>query len=171
MTSWYDIRDFDTQCAESVDEARRGEYSQEEIRDSVRIITELIDEEVAILQGQHDKIYIGGFSQGCAITLATFLLYSKGQLGGVVGLSGCQSMAIDYASNEVDLPLKRQTKMFLYHGEDDPLISVITAEESYQEFKERQLDFSFQKESGLTHSLSDEEILKITDFFSDLMDE
>ena len=45
-------------------------------------------------------------------------------------------MALDYASNEVDLPLKRQTKIFLYHGEDDPLISVIKAEESYQEFKE-----------------------------------
>ena len=57
-------------------------------------------------------------------------MYSDGQLGGVVGLSGGQSLVIDYA-NEVDLPLKRLTKMFLYHGEDDNVIGVDQATQSY----------------------------------------
>jgi len=36
--------------------------SQEEIRDSVRIVTDLIKEEVEALGGAHEKVYIGGFS-------------------------------------------------------------------------------------------------------------
>ena len=64
------------------------------------------------------------------MSIATFLLYSKGKLGGIVGLSGGQSTVIDYAT-EVDLELKRWTKMFLYHGEADPMIGVFEAEKSY----------------------------------------
>ena len=43
-------------------EAMRDLMSQAEIRDSVRIVTELINEEVGILDGQHEKVFIGGFS-------------------------------------------------------------------------------------------------------------
>ena len=63
-------------------------------------------------------------------------------------------MVIDYA-NEVDLPLKRLTKMFLYHGEDDNVIGVDQATKSYLEFGEHQLDHSFEREPRLTHSLSE----------------
>ena len=44
---------------------------------------------------------------------------------------------------EINLELKRRTKMFLYHGEDDDVIHVDAAEKSYQEFFTHQLDFSF----------------------------
>ena len=105
MTSWYDILTLDRPSSLSVEESR-ALMSQEEIRDSVRIVTALIDEEVASLNGQHNKVYIGGFSQGCAISLATFLLYPRGKLGGVIGCSGAHSAVLDY-NTEVDLPLKR----------------------------------------------------------------
>ena len=85
--------------------------------------------------GAHDKVFIGGVSQGCAVSVATFLLYQSGRLGGCVGLSGAHSTVIDYAT-EVDLPLKRQTKVFLYHGEDDPLIAADLAALSYRELQE-----------------------------------
>ena len=105
-------------------------------------MTELIKREVELLDGKHDRVYVGGFSQGCAISLATFLLYPSGRLGGCVGLSGSHCANIDYET-EVDLPLKRQTKMFLYHGEDDPVIPADLAAMSYEEFREHDLDFTF----------------------------
>ena len=105
MTSWYDIKSLGDVSSVPVEQTRQM-YSQEEIRDSVRIITEIINEEVKILGGAHDKVFIGGFSQGCAVSVATFLLYQGGRLGGCVGLSGAHSTVIDYAT-EVDLPLKR----------------------------------------------------------------
>lgn len=46
----------------------------------------MIDEEAKLLGGT-EKVFIGGFSQGCAISLATFLNYPS-VLGGVAGLSG-----------------------------------------------------------------------------------
>ena len=99
----------------------------------MRIVTDLVNAEVQALNGDHTKVFIGGFSQGCAISIATFLLYRDGQLGGCIGLSGAHSGILDY-ENEVDLELKRRTKMFLYHGEDDPMINVETAQKSYREF-------------------------------------
>ena len=84
------------------------------------------------------------------MALATFLLYRAGRLGGVVGTIGAQELDIDYAT-EVDLPLKRQTSMLLYHGESDPLIEPHTASKSYEEFTEHGLNFTFEQEPGLDH--------------------
>ena len=57
-------------------------------------------------------------------------------------MSGANPIILDY-ENEVDIQLKRKTKMFLYHGEDDPVIDVMSAEKSYLEFTTHQLDFTF----------------------------
>lgn len=58
-----------------------------------------------LLDNTPEQIFIGGFSQGCAISIATFLLYKGGRLGGCVGLSGIHVAIIDY-KKEVDLTLK-----------------------------------------------------------------
>ena len=50
------------------------------------IVTKLINAEAAKLGGT-EKVFIGGFSQGCAIALATLINY-PGVLGGAMGLSG-----------------------------------------------------------------------------------
>jgi len=49
-------------------------------------ISKMIDEEAKLL-GSSKKVFIGGFSQGCAISIATLLSYPE-PLGGVVCLSG-----------------------------------------------------------------------------------
>ena len=59
--------------------------------------------------------------------------------------------------------------MFLYHGEEDPMITPETAAKSYEELSANQLDFTFEKEPGLTHSLSMPEIKKIGAFLRGLM--
>ena len=66
-------------------------------------MSKLIDAEAQVLGGAN-KVFVGGFSQGCAISLATFLTYS-GKLGGAVGLSGAQSSKVDW--DKIDMNLKR----------------------------------------------------------------
>ena len=59
--------------------------------------------------------------------------------------------------------------MFLYHGEADPMITADFAEKSYEIFEEKKLDFTFEKEPRLEHSLSLTEIGKLSKFFNSLM--
>jgi predicted esterase len=49
---------------------------------------ELIEKETALLGGNTENIFIGGFSQGCMLSLATFLKMKKEPLGGVMCFSG-----------------------------------------------------------------------------------
>ena len=70
---------------------------------------------------------------------------------------------------QVDLELKKKTDMFLYHGEADPMVPVELTEKSYQIFKEKGLNFTFEKEAGLEHSLSLPEIKKLSKFFNSKM--
>ena len=48
--------------------------------------------------------------------------------------------------------------MFLYHGTDDAMLPAGLSEKTYAEFKDKKLDFTFEKEEGLEHSLSWAEI-------------
>jgi len=132
MTSWYDIMSLD-RAEISTPEQNEKNYSQEEITDSVSIVTKLLDAEVETLGGDHSKVFIGGFSQGCAISLATFLRYDKGALGGVIGLSGAHCATTDW--DNIDLDLKKKTEMFLYHGEHDNMIPCNLAIKSYEVFQ------------------------------------
>ena len=69
------------------------------------------------------------------------------------------------------MKLKKKTKIFLYHGKNDPMIPMGLANESYMEFtnQEVKLDVTFQSEAGLVHSLSQTELGKVAEFFSSLM--
>ena len=70
--SWYDylrkIPDGDVTL-----EFLRESVSQEDIQESVGQIIQLIEEEVCLLNGRHDKVYIGGMSQGVTVALSAFL--------------------------------------------------------------------------------------------------
>ena len=120
------------------------------------LVTKLIVEESKSVRPQN--IFLGGFSQGCCLSLATFLKLKDMQLGGVVGLSGMMALQIKDWDKELDLPLKRKTPMFLYHGESDPMIGCHDAAMSYDLFSKHKLSFEFHTERGLTHSLSMKEI-------------
>ena len=68
--------------------------------------------------------------------------------------------------NKVDLELKKKTPLFLYHGENDQVISPKLAKYTYKELFDRELNMSFETESGLEHSLSIKEIEKVREFFN-----
>jgi phospholipase/carboxylesterase len=81
---------------------------------------ELIKKEVKEL-GSSKQVFIGGFSQGCTIALTTYLRFTGGPLGGVVGVSGFHGANINWA--EVNhLEALKQAPVLLCHGKDDPRI-------------------------------------------------
>ena len=77
MNSWFDI----TALGETL------RVNEEQINASTQRITSVIEEEAKALGGDFGKVFIGGFSQGCCMSLNTAIL-APFRLGGVVGLSG-----------------------------------------------------------------------------------
>ena len=94
MNSWFDIYSLDRKESDTLQQIREN-VNQTHIQKSVNIIHRMLKEEVAEL-GSTEKVFVGGFSQGCALSLASFLLFEGGRLGGVVGLSGNQCADIDW---------------------------------------------------------------------------
>jgi phospholipase/carboxylesterase len=108
MRAWYDISGLE--IAQKQDEAG--------IRDSIRLLGELIEREVA--RGvPANNILLAGFSQGGAIVLSGGLRYAV-RLGGIIGLSTylplAQKTDAEAAPANIDVPI------FMAHGLLDPTI-------------------------------------------------
>jgi phospholipase/carboxylesterase len=108
MRAWYDILGFDGAAGE--DDAG--------LRRSMAQVHALLDreQERGVPAG---RIVLGGFSQGCAMTLLSALRYPK-RLGGLIGMSGYLPLASTLAAERheanADVPL------FLAHGRSDPVV-------------------------------------------------
>lgn len=92
---------------------------------SVEYICTLIDREISEAKVPLDRIVVGGFSQGCAISMLVGLMCRyRGKLGGVVGLSGYLPLAkkVESVARERAKIGDSQTKWFLAHGTRDKLV-------------------------------------------------
>ena len=110
MRAWYDILGMELVRRE--DEAG--------LRESMRLVHQLIDNEVA--RGvPARRIVLGGFSQGCAITISAGLRYPA-RLAGLAALSGYVPLADSTAAERN--PANRETPVFQAHGRNDGVIPV-----------------------------------------------
>lgn len=105
-----------------------------------------MEEEVEFWRSQkvegdiYKRIFVGGFSQGCAISVL-YGLTSKNVIGGVIGLSG-------YLFQSFEIPNKGKLPIFLCHGSNDSLIPIQVSKKSYEKilgdpkviYKQKQLD-------------------------------
>lgn len=108
MRAWYDILGADL--------LRREDEGG--LRESFAQVHALLDREVA--RGvPANRIVLGGFSQGCAITLGAGLRYGQ-RLAGLVGLSGYLPLADTTAAERRDA--NALTPMFLAHGRSDGVV-------------------------------------------------
>ncbi len=64
---------------------------------------------------------MGGFSQGCALSIATMLKYPKA-IGGMIGLSGMNAFKVVDWTAIPESKKKQDIPVFLYHGESDDTI-------------------------------------------------
>lgn len=102
------------------------EDDQEGMTKSVEYICGLIDKEVEA-GVPAERLVVGGFSQGCAISLLVGLMSRyKAKLGGVVGLSGYLPLSGRVGKMMEDRKEEgqdtSQTKWFLGHGSRDQLV-------------------------------------------------
>lgn len=77
--SWYDILTLDRS---------ESSLNWEDVEINSKMVQAIIDEEVAAFGGDPSKVFIGGFSQGCAMAIHNGLVYQGGMLGGIIGMSG-----------------------------------------------------------------------------------
>ena len=108
MPAWYDIL--------GVDLVRRED--EKSLRESATGLQALIDREIA--RGiPASRIVLGGFSQGCAMTLLAGLRAPQ-RLAGLLGMSGYLPLAATTAAERSDA--NRDVPIFLAHGRTDPVV-------------------------------------------------
>jgi phospholipase/carboxylesterase len=121
MRAWYDILGFDEDAPQ--DEAG--------LRRSQQLVEALIQREKD--RGMPaDRIVLGGFSQGCAISLLTGLRHAE-RLAGVIGLSGYLPLAQKTRAERSEASLR--TPIFLAHGTHDEVVALERAEASRDALK------------------------------------
>jgi phospholipase/carboxylesterase len=116
MRAWYDILGFDADAPQ--DEAG--------LRRSQQLVEALLAREKERGIPAH-RIVLGGFSQGCAISLMTGLRHPE-RLAGIMGLSGYLPLAAHTAAERSAASV--QTPIFLAHGTHDEVIALERAEAS-----------------------------------------
>jgi phospholipase/carboxylesterase len=108
MPAWYDILGLDL--------VRRED--EKTLRESLVDVQALIDREVA--GGiPASRIVLGGFSQGCAMTLLTGLRAPQ-RLAGLLCMSGYLPLAATTAAERS--AASRDVPVFLAHGRQDPVV-------------------------------------------------
>jgi phospholipase/carboxylesterase len=116
MRAWYDILGFELDAPQ--DEAG--------LRRSQQLVEALLAREKERGIPAH-RIVLGGFSQGCAMSLLTGVRHRE-RLGGIMGLSGYLPLAPQTATERTSASL--QTPIFLAHGTHDEVIALDRAESS-----------------------------------------
>jgi predicted esterase len=112
MPGWYDIR--------SLTDLAGREEDVEGINRSRDYFHSLVDAEVA--KGiPANRVVIGGFSQGGAMSLISGITY-KNQLGGIFGLSCYLLLQKTLKDLPSDSPNKK-TPIFMGHGDADPVVA------------------------------------------------
>lgn len=116
-----------------------GGYSWFDFPDNVRpgvlrsrkLLFELLDD-LHTKNYPPDQITLGGFSQGCLMTMDVGLRYPH-KLAGLLGISGWV-FEMENLLKELS-PVAKQQRLFLSHGEFDPLIPFADVSEQARQLK------------------------------------
>lgn len=149
MRAWYDLYMMDLVRHED----------EKGLRESQQLVQALIARENA--RGiPTERIVLAGFSQGCAMTLQTGLRLEE-KLAGMVCLSGYLPLADKVAAERH--AANQNTPIFMAHGQQDPVVPLIRAEESRQRLNELGYDIEWHT-YPMPHSVCTEEVSAISQF-------
>ncbi|PRP88797.1 Phospholipase/Carboxylesterase family protein [Planoprotostelium fungivorum] len=157
MQSWYDIRSFDRSEGLNRDEDHEG------IDQAADAIKRVLEEETKRVES--NRVIVGGFSQGAAMTLRVSLPYEK-KLGGITPCSGYLLQNERYPG--LLGPHARETPILAYHGAVDEVVPLEFAEVGYKKLMEcgvkENLDLRVERRLG--HSMSNSQISELFSFMS-----
>ena len=149
MPAWYDIL--------GVDLVRREDETS--LRESAVDLQALITREIA--RGiPASRIVLGGFSQGCAMTLLAGLRAPQ-RLAGLLGMSGYLPLAATTAAERSDA--NREVPIFLAHGRTDPVVPYARGTATRDALVEMGYPVDWH-EYPMQHSVCQEEIDDVQDW-------
>lgn len=156
MRGWYDLLDLGR---------IHGLEDEAGLLDSMRRIHALIDLEIE--RGiPSERVFLGGFSQGCAMTLLAGLRYDK-PLGGLVALSGY--LPLWKQTEQQAHPANRQVPIFMAHGQHDTVLDMSLGTFSRDHL--HGLGYAVQwKEYAMAHAVCAEEVRDIHQFLLHYME-
>lgn len=149
LRAWYDIR------SDRIDENE----DQIGITESARRVAKLIDA-IAAQGVPYERIVLGGFSQGAAISLHAGLRLRR-PLGGIVALSGYLPLATRLYGEATDAG--RRTPIFMAHGLFDDVVSPLVAERGASLLSEVNRSFLWRT-YDVDHGLAREELADLAAF-------
>ena len=142
-----------------------AEQDEEGIRNSEKILGQLIDEQIKAGIASN-RIFLAGFSQGGAIALHTGLRYAK-RLGGIIALSTylplSKSLVAEKNAANNGLPI------FLAHGSEDPVIPIDLAYTTRGRLEKEDYLTTWVEYEGMAHGLSEKEIYDISDWLEQFL--
>ncbi|KAL1875707.1 hypothetical protein VTK73DRAFT_9962 [Phialemonium thermophilum] len=151
MPGWYDIVSIDG----TVESLRRNEDREGLLR-SQRYVHSLIQQELdAGIPAE--RIVLGGFSQGAALSLLAGLT-APVRLGGVVALSSYLPLSAQFSELLPRPELNRETPVFMAHGDVDVVVPMPLGKVSYEALKAMGYKATFKVYEGMGHSACPEEL-------------
>ncbi|EGR31157.1 phospholipase carboxylesterase family protein, putative [Ichthyophthirius multifiliis] len=109
MISWFDIKTYENAFTIPFDDA----FSKADVEDSYQRLERIIKQELQLLNNDYQKLFIGGFSQGCGMSIYTAFRLPF-NIGGVIGIAGYYFEITSYDN-------KRDIKMLIAHGNNDQI--------------------------------------------------
>ncbi|KAG1472296.1 hypothetical protein G6F56_001622 [Rhizopus delemar] len=154
MSAWFDV--YAPNANETLVEDEQG------MVESVDSVSALIKQEVD--NGLNSsRIVIGGFSQGCVISLLTGLR-SEYSLAGVVGYSGWVAMA--NTTQETASEANKKTPFLIGHGDADPVVNYKLGQSSVELLRSLDYNVTFKTYPDQGHIVSDAELEEFSRFLS-----
>jgi len=149
MPSWFDLKGLDLSAGEDMEGIHRAAAS----------VHALIDEEIKA-GVPSERIVIGGFSQGGALSLFSSLR-TPHQLAGVAALSCWLPLRNMFPSGLLG---NAETPMLICHGDADPVVPHKWGQESALLIKKFHKSIDFRTYRGLSHSSNDKEMKDVQAF-------
>jgi phospholipase/carboxylesterase len=127
---------------------------------SRRLLFELLDS-LRERQFPADQITLGGFSQGCLMSIETGLRYPH-RLAGIVGISG---WVFEIENLLRDLtPTARSQRLLITHGQYDPLLPFASVEQQVRQLQSAKLNVEWRAYPKEHTIYGAEEIAAVRDF-------
>ena len=147
MPAWYDLH------ADGRDRALEPCEGLDASAETVRGLLRAEHEDAGIA---YDRMVLGGFSQGGALSLWTGLQMDEGALAGVLCMSGYLPRSATFAPCAATTAAAVPTLMC--HGDADPMVQFKWAEASRDKLQQQGLDVEFVAFPGMEHSACEEEL-------------
>jgi len=156
MQSWHDIK--------SLSGLANEEFTG--LEQSRQIVSSLLDEEIAA-GTPSNKIVLGGFSQGGAMTLWTGLQYSQ-PLAGLVSMSAYLPYAKDPSTfASLINAANKNTPLLMCHGTADQVVHLTFGERSHKAIAAARPDnVTFKTYKGMGHHSCEEELADLMQFLA-----